>query len=219
MLILALCSPIDVLGEYLFSVHMIQHELLMVLAAPLLVISRPTSTLLWGLPQGCRLWLGKIIQQKSVARCSKALLSAVGAWLLHAIGLWAWHIPVLFNASLRSDTIHTLQHFSFVLIALVFWYAMLRNYQHQLGAVLYLFTTAIHASVLGALITLSPVVWYTPYKQTTHEFGLTPLEDQFLGGIVMWMPAGIAFIAAGIYLTAQYLLLEDTRVDKLGNRN
>jgi len=210
VLVIALCSPVDVLGEYLFSVHMVQHELLMLLAAPLIILSRPTSALLLGTPASGRLLLGKIIRQKSVTRYSGVLLSPLGAWLLHAAGLWAWHIPWLFNASLRSDAIHTLQHFSFVLIALVFWYAMMRNYQQRLGAVLYLFTTAIHASLLGALLTLSPVIWYTPYLKTTHKFGLTPLEDQFLGGIIMWMPAGIAFIAAGLYLTAKYLHTTDT---------
>ncbi len=205
VVLIALCSPIDVLGEFLFSAHMVQHELLMLLAAPLLVISRPSSALLNGFPLVVRRGWGAALRSSYISFGWKALVSPTGAWVLHAAGLWVWHLPFLFNASLQDNMVHTLQHFSFLFIALVFWYSIFHCVHNRLLAVLYLFTTALHASALGALITLSPTVWYAPYKETTIRYGLSALHDQQIGGIIMWMPAGIAFIAVGLYLAASYL--------------
>lgn len=205
-LVVALATPIDTLGEQLFSVHMIQHELVMVVAGPLLVLARPTSALLLG--------LGLAIARPAVAGANKAgllrsrkvVLSPGAAWTIHAVGLWGWHVPYLFNASLQNSWIHTAQHFSFLAIALIFWYSLL-HIQKSRSAVgmLYLFTTAIHASLLGALLTFSPKVWYVPYLATAPAYGLTALEDQQLGGLIMWMPSGIVFIAAALMFLARLL--------------
>lgn len=205
-LVVALATPIDTLGEQLFSVHMIQHELVMVVAGPLLVLARPTSALLLG--------LGLAIARPAVAGANKAgllrsrkvLLSPGAAWTIHAVGLWGWHVPFLFNASLQNSWVHTAQHISFLTIALIFWYSLL-HIQKSRSAVgmLYLFTTAIHASLLGALLTFSPKVWYVPYLATAPAYGLSALEDQQLGGLIMWMPSGIIFIAAALLCLARLL--------------
>ena len=206
-LVVALVSPVDTLGEVLFSAHMIQHELLMLIAAPLLILARPGSAIVLGAKY---LFIPLIRSvsgnSNSIAAKSRKLLSPLPAWTLHFIGLWAWHIPALFNAGLSSNLMHTTQHISFMCIALVFWYSILRSDKHNsMTAVISLFTTAIHASVLGALLTFSPVIWYAPYTTTTQAWGLTPLEDQQLGGLIMWMPAGIAFIVAALIILAKVL--------------
>jgi cytochrome c oxidase assembly factor CtaG len=80
------------------------------------------------------------------------------------------------------------------------------------AAVLYLFTTAVHTSILGALLTFSPTLWYPAYLRTTAAWGLTALEDQQLGGLVMWVPAGLVYIAAGLALFAGWLRESERRV-------
>lgn len=125
------------------------------------------------------------------------------AWWIHAAALWAWHAPVLFEATLQSDLIHSFQHVSFLASALLFWWAVLRRKHAHMGygaACIYVFTTAVHSSVLGALLTFSPVVWYPTYGGTTSAWGLTPLEDQQLGGLIMWVPAGVVFVVASLAL-------------------
>ncbi|MGG2396006.1 cytochrome c oxidase assembly protein [Pseudomonas sp. SH1-B] len=202
-LVIALGPPLDPLGGYLFSAHMLQHEILILISAPLLVLSRPGGLLLWGLPGYGRQLFKRLRQRRSLRRIWDTLSSAHGAWLLHAIVLWGWHLPALFDASVLNDAVHAAQHGSFFLSALLFWWALLQR--RQAGAVLYLFTTAVHSSLLGALLSFSPTVWYSPYLATTQTFGLDPVQDQQLGGLIMWMPAGLVFLAAGLLLTARAL--------------
>tara|TARA_R100001039_G_scaffold14674_1_gene8377 strand:- start:5763 stop:6701 length:939 start_codon:yes stop_codon:yes gene_type:complete len=199
LLAVALSPPIDPMGNALFSVHMIQHELMMLGAAPLLVMSRPSANLLRGLPRPTARAIGTLLRRTGGSRWLAWLGAPINAWIIHAVGLWGWHIPVLFNAGLQSDLVHTAQHISFLFIALVFWFALLKPKQTAPAAnVIYLFTTALHASMLGALLTFSSRIWYTPYETSAPQWGFTALQDQQLGGLIMWMPAGIVFLLAGL---------------------
>jgi putative membrane protein len=114
-----------------------------------------------------------------------------------------WHIPVLFEATLTSDLVHSAQHLTFLGSALLFWWALIRGHGagNQYGAaVFYVFTTALHTSILGAWLTFAPSVWYPVYSQTTQPWRLTPLEDQQLGGLIMWVPACLTYLVAGLTL-------------------
>jgi len=139
------------------------------------------------------------------------------AWLLHAVALWLWHIPSLFQAALDSDVVHTLQHASFLGSALLFWWAV-TNGRHRVAslgaAVLYMFTTALHSGLLGALITLARQPWYPGYSQTTNAWNLTPLEDQQLGGLIMWIPAGVVYVVAGLLFVGAWLRESQRRVSQ-----
>jgi putative membrane protein len=211
----ALVSPMHPAGEVLFSAHMLQHELLMLIAAPLLVLGRPLIPFLWGLPPGWRRRAGLLSKPRWVQATWNAFTSPFIAWLIHGVALWAWHVPRIFEATLDSDLVHSLQHFSFLASALLFWWALLRrrNAGMEYGAaVLYVFTTAIHSSILGALLTFSSVVWYPAYSATTSAWGLTPLEDQQLGGLIMWVPGGIVFVAAGLALLRAWIDESERRV-------
>jgi putative membrane protein len=203
----AMLSPIDTLGAELFSMHMVQHELLMLVAAPLIVAGKPLAVFLWAFQPGTRKHLGTWINAGAVRLAWRFLHAPLVAWSLHAVILWAWHFPALFQASLASDAMHALQHFSFLASALLFWSALItsRSQSHQASAVLYVLSTAIHTGILGALLTFSQRVWYPAYLHTTGHWGLTPLEDQQLGGLIMWVPAGFIFIAAGIFFAAMAL--------------
>ena len=206
-LLFALGPPVDPLGGLLFSMHMVQHEILMLIAAPLLVLSRPSGYLLWGLPTVARRAFARLNRSPRLRSGGHWLVSPQGAWIVHAVALWAWHVPVLFNASLTNDAVHMLQHLSFFVSALLFWSALLlsRNPVRNAVAIIYLFTTAMHSGLLGALLTFSPAAWYAPYQATTALFDLTPLEDQQLGGLIMWVPSSLVFLAAGLVLGARCL--------------
>ncbi len=216
MLALALVSPLHPVGEVLFSAHMVQHEILMLVAAPLMVLSRPLVTFLWALPFEWRRSLGRWSKTESVRRTWAFLIDPFAAWSIHAAAIWIWHVPVLFQATLTSELAHTAQHLSFLLSALLFWWALF--YAHGRlaygAAVLYVFTTAVHTSILGALLTFAPHVWYPAYSSTTQAWGLTPLQDQQIGGLVMWIPAGLVYLAVGLALFAAWLKESDAMLER-----
>jgi cytochrome c2 len=180
----------------------------MVAAAPLLVLGKPIVPILWSLPLSWRRAAGIVAGQPWVERPWDRLTQPAVAWTLHAIAIWAWHVPGLFQATLESELVHGAQHLSFLGSALLFWWSLLRVREGRLGrpaAVLYLFTTAVHTSLLGALLTFSSRVWYPIYAAHTANWGLTPLEDQQLAGVIMWVPAGLAYLAAALIVAASWL--------------
>jgi putative membrane protein len=208
ILAIALVSPLHQLGGVLFSAHMAQHELLMVAAAPLLVLGRPIVPLLWALPMAWRRTAGAWSAIPPVRGAWEWLTLPLVAWVLHTVAIWLWHAPALYQGTVSSDTIHTLQHVSFLGTALLFWWALLRGRDGRLGrpaAVLYLFTTSVHTSLLGVLLAFSSRLWYPLYGSTTAVWGLTPLEDQQLAGLIMWVPAGIAYLIAALAIAASWL--------------
>jgi cytochrome c oxidase assembly factor CtaG len=201
----ALISPVHALGTVLFAAHMVQHEVLMLVAAPLLVLGRPLTRFLRALPLPWRRQLGTVSQ--SIRHSWRALPHPLIAWILHAAALWVWHVPRLFQATLTSELAHAGQHLSFFSTALYFWWALLYGHQKLQGygvAVLAVFTTALHSSLLGALLTLAPTPWYVAYAHTV-AWGLTPLEDQQLGGLIMWIPAGAIYLFAALALSIEWL--------------
>lgn len=215
VLAVALVSPLDVMGEQLFSAHMVQHELLMMVAAPPLIASRPEQAILLGGSKFTASFMHLFtLRSPVILRFYRRMTDPLPAWCIHFAGLWIWHLPPLLNASLSNEWVHSFQHITFLLIAWVFWYSIFRlDRTSSLTAVMSLFLTGIHASLLGALLTFSPVIWYSPYASTTFQWGLTPVQDQQLGGLIMWMPAGIIFIAAA--LTTMAKLLRDRDHDKM----
>src|ERR1044072_7044220 len=114
----------------------------------------------------------------------------------------------MFQATIDDEFIHTLQHLSFLVSALFFGWAAVHSRRSLMGygaAVLYVFTTSVHSGVLGALITFASALWYPAYAATTSAWGLTALEDQQLGGLIMWVPAAIVYTAIGLWLFAAWL--------------
>jgi putative membrane protein len=213
-LVLALISPVHAWGEVLFSAHMTQHEILMLISAPLIVLGRPLIATMWALPSSGRGEVGSFLKTPRVERIWDFLTNAAVAWAIHAVALWVWHIPALFQATLESDFVHTLQHISFFGSALLFWWAVIygnRGAANYGAGVLYLFTTSIHSGVLGAFLTFTRKVWYPVYSGSTGQWGLTPLEDQQLGGLIMWVPAGLVYIAAALVMFAGWLRESEKR--------
>jgi putative membrane protein len=192
----ALMSPLDHLAEHFFSAHMVQHELLMVVAAPLMVLGRPLAIWTWALPSKARRTAGHAVHWKPWAALWAMLCDPVGAWAFHALALWGWHIPALFDAAVRSEGIHVAQHATFLVSALFFWWAVLGRHARPGHAAASLFTTMLHTTALGALLTVAPAPWYSAYS----------LPDQQLGGLIMWVPAGLVYVVAVLAVMGRMLV-------------
>jgi cytochrome c oxidase assembly factor CtaG len=206
VLAMALLSPIDTLGASSFAMHMVQHELLMVVAAPLLVLGRPLEAWTWSLPPRSRAALGSVARIRWLRIGWKAITDPLGAWTLHAIALWAWHVPAMFEAALANEAIHILQHASFLGTALLLWWSVFdrRPRNHGGHAMASLFATMAHSSALGALITFAPRAWYPSYA-AENALQLGPLADQQLGGLIMWGPGGLAYLVAALVIASRWL--------------
>ncbi|MEO6835452.1 MAG: cytochrome c oxidase assembly protein [Candidatus Tumulicola sp.] len=206
-IVAALVSPLDALADDLFSAHMVEHELLMIVAAPLLVLGRPLTAWLWAAPARWRGAIGACLHRPGWRVPWLVFTGPLWAFILHALALWLWHVPALFEAALENEAVHALQHISFLGTALIFWWSVLgRATRRERGiALVSLFATMVHTGALGALLTLSTVVWYPSYAASAPAWGFTALEDQELGGIIMWVPAGLVYIVTGLWLASRWL--------------
>jgi putative membrane protein len=214
-LLVALASPLDALSDVLFAAHMTQHELLMLVAAPLFVLARPLAPLLWALPREVRLRLATRVHAPRARLFWRLATGAVAVWILHGLALWVWHVPALFEAALADERVHAVQHACFFWTAVLFWWAVVHGRYGRLGyglAIVFVFTTGLHSGILGALLTWSQRVWYPTYAVRAPAWGLPGLEDQQLAGLIMWVPAGVVFLVVGLALFAAWLGESERRV-------
>ena len=192
VLTLSLVSPLHQGGERSFTLHMIEHELIMLFATALLAASQVGGVLAWGLPAPLRRALGGSWKMP-LARLWRALTTPVTATILQAAVMWAWHAPALFDRTLQSQPWHVAQHLSFVVSSLLFWVAMLdpRRGGYLLSAAC-LIATSLVEGALGALMALSASPWYASYAAMgMSDIGLNPTTDQQLAGLIMWIPGGL----------------------------
>lgn len=205
VLLVALVSPLEALGAMLLSAHMAQHGLLVAVAPPLLLLGGPGVALAWGLPPRWRKELLTSAAWRWMVMVGDALSRPMPAAALHGLALWIWHAPAAFDAAVVSDGVHALEHATFFGTAILFWRAILgarssRRASLALGAG---FATLVHGGLLGALITLAPYPLYASYHGRTEVWGSTPLEDQQLAGLFMWVPMGIVYLAACVLLASR----------------
>jgi cytochrome c oxidase assembly factor CtaG len=211
-LALALLSPLGALARRSLAAHMVEHEILMVVAAPLFVLAQPLAAGLFGLPTSWRRALGGLTGSPLLRRLGIAAAGPVAAWIVHTAALWIWHVPALFNAAVVHEGVHALQHASFFAAALLYWWSVLRARGERCGAaVLSLFATSVSATALGALLTLSAVPWYAAYGAGPAGTAWTPLEDQQLAGLIMWVPACLVYVVAALGLVVQWVRETESR--------
>jgi len=202
----ALVTPLHELGEHLFTAHMIEHEVLMAVAAPLLALSRPIGAFLYALPKTWRHALSRAAGARWISTPWNWLTRPLDATILHGVAIWVWHTPVLFDATMTNETLHRLQHISFLVTALFFWWAIFRLPRRDYGiGAIHVAATMVHTSILGALIALSPRLLYVAQTRDAPTFGLTPLEDQQLGGLIMWVPMGALYAAVALALIGLWI--------------
>lgn len=209
-LFIALVSPLEALSGVLFWAHMTQHLTLILVAAPLLVLGAPVFALLWALPQRGRQAVGRWWKRSRTVRTLwHGLSHPLLVWGFYATTIWIWHAPSPYQAALRNSFVHELEHLNFLLASGLFCWTIVspmgrRRLSRGLG-VLFLFTTSLHGGMLGALITFSPSAWYSDYAHTAAEWGLSPLFDQQLAGLIMWVPMGMLYTTLAALLFARWL--------------
>lgn len=209
VLALALLSPLHEGGERSFALHMIEHELIMLVATALLAASGAGGALAWGLPRSWR-----SLPVGAPARLWRAVTEPVTATVLQAAALVAWHLPVLFDLALRQPAVHILQHASLFATSLIFWWAMLhaRGDRSRYGvSALCLFVTSLVGGALGALMAVSSSPWYAPYAaMPLTGIGLEPAADQQLAGLIMWIPGGLVHAGAALVFLHRWLKAAET---------
>ncbi len=197
LILVALVSPVDALSEQLFSLHMIQHVLLLVVAAPLLVLGAPLPTVVWALPERWR--PPASVAWRWLLRSHRAhwLAWAGGALVVESLVMAAWHLPVAYRAALHHDALHVVEHATFLGTAGVFAWAVGVGAGRRHGsAVAIVFLAAVPGSALGAALTLATRPWYAEYPS---------LADQQMAGVVMWAFAGVAYVVAAACLFGVWL--------------
>jgi putative membrane protein len=209
-LAVALISPLDALAGALASAHMGQHVLLLLVAAPLLALSAPSTRILRGSPlalsrAGAR-WRRRL---RLTHRNLRALRHPTTVWLLHAGTVWFWHAAVAYDAALRSEPLHVLEHASFLATAVLFWGVAIGvrrsgRVSNGLG-VLLVFAMAGQSVFLAVLLTFARTPWYSGYATTTTPWGLDQLADQQLAGVIMWIPAGGVYLATALTLVVAWV--------------
>jgi putative membrane protein len=207
VMLLALVSPVDTLGDYyLFSAHMLQHLLLIQVVPALLLLGMPASV------------FTRILSVPLAARIERVVAQLPVAWLPSMIILWVWHVPALYDAALANEGIHIFQHLTFLVSATIFWWPVLTPLiAHRaafLPTMLYLFTAGIATSALGIFLTFASGGFYPAYLHPVYEFGalslirnvwgLSPATDQQLGGLLMWVPGGLVYLVAILGVLARW---------------
>lgn len=206
VLVLSFQSPIDRIAQHHFSMHMAQHLLTMTVAVPLILLGAPTTPSLRGMPRWLRLGVVARLAKRPAVRTAYGVVThPVIAIALPAVVLWLWHLaPGWYDRAVEDDLIHDLQHMSFVAVAVLFWWNVidpkpLRARVPHIPRILYILGATIPAQFLGAMLTFAPEPLYETYVAATPIYGLDPLQDQQLGGLLMWIPGGLLYLlAAGV---------------------
>jgi cytochrome c oxidase assembly factor CtaG len=208
----ALLSPLATLGHFLFAAHMAQHLLLMAVAAPLLLLADPLPAVLWGLPRALRHRAGRLLVRGGRARAAWERLTAVPvSAACYALVLWGWHLPRAYDAALGGEWMHHLEHAAFLGAAVIFWWPVIgpapraRRPPTHGWRIAHVVAAALHGSALALLLAWSPRVLYATYAAAPRVTALEPLEDQALGGVIMWAGASAVDMLAVLALVWRLL--------------
>jgi putative membrane protein len=208
--LIALISPLDKLGdEYLFSAHMIQHLLLMFITAPLWLVGTPG-------------WLVDAMIPVSFKKFARWITSPLPAFIVFTGIMVAWHIPYFYNLAQESEAIHIFEHLTFIGAALIGWWLVAASESDAIPLptppvrMLYLFLLGIPMTAMSAILTFSSAPLYPFYVEAPRLFaGLSALDDQRLGALLMWVPMHmVLFIALGITFH-QWFVSEERQADEL----
>jgi putative membrane protein len=218
-LAIALLSPIEAYEGTLFSVHMVQHLLLEMVAAPLLLAGAPITLALRTSSPSIRRVLLAILHSWPL----RLLAFPVVAWVLFAGVNWGWHFSALYDQALENAALHYFQHATFLGAALLFWWPVLGadpspwRMPHPVR-LLYLFLAMPQNSFLGVALMSTSSVLYPHYATNLRAWGPTPLEDQQLGGVIMWVAGDLAFLAGMAIVVALWMRHEEERTRRLDAR-
>lgn len=212
-IVLALASPLDAMADVLFSAHMLQHLALTLVAAPLLAFARVDRVAPWAFGARARRTIaGPILR----AGAKLGLSHPVVVLALYTAVLWTWHVPSLYQLALESELVHFAEHASFVGTA-VLLFRFLRSCRERAArsagiGLLVAFAASVQSGALGALLTFAPAAWYPIHASRAAALSsLSPLEDQQIAGLLMWVPGGLVFLGAALALSSAWLSAAESR--------
>ncbi len=223
VLVVALDTPIETLTRQLFWVHMTQHLLLIMVAAPLLVLGAPGLQMWRGLPLAIRRPLGRMAFKHPVMRPMRRLFARaagpVGAWGLSSANLWVWHWPAAYDLTLRSHAVHHLEHALFLGLGLLFWAQVIDQPPFHcrlspLKRIVYVFLGALQAWALAAVLGFASIPFYAYAQMTWRPGGMSALTDQQFGAGIMWVPGSITYSI--VIIACTYLWLRDEELSAEG---
>jgi putative membrane protein len=207
VVLVALDSPAERLADDWFWAHMLQHVLLMMVAAPLLVLGAPWLPFWRPLPLGLRRGVARIVVKSPsfawLRHAARLVVSPLAAWLLFDVNLALWHVPALYDLTLRNNGAHYAEHISFVLLGLLFWSQVLESppFHPRLspfGRVLYTTAGSAASWLLAIILTFATTPLY-PDQSVGHHGGVSPLGDQQLAAGVMLGPGSISYALVVFY--------------------
>ena len=207
----AVASPFAALDHQLLTAHMLQHLLLMTVAAPLILLGAPAFTLLHGFPQGfVRSILAPFLRWPPVRGVGRIVSHPLFCWLASTATVIGWHVPALFELGMRSGGWHEVEHASFFAAGLVFWWPVVRPWPSlvrspQWSAPLYLFLATLPCDALSAFLTFCNRVVYPHYLSAHRLFDISPLGDQEMAGALMWVSVTFAYLVPAAVVTIQML--------------
>jgi putative membrane protein len=213
-LVMALMSPLEGLAVQLFSFHMIQHLVLILIVAPLLVYGAPVLVITLALPRTTRKGLRALERSRSMVLLKSVLFHSTIAGALFAVALWSWHLPSLYQSAVADDRWHVLEHSSFVGGSLLFWMHVIGRKRYRLDfgpAILLVFVSGLQSAALSVVLIFAGRALYPIHAHGARAWGLTPLEDQQLAGAIMWTPVGLVFLVTIVVLLARWLKAMDRR--------
>jgi putative membrane protein len=216
---LALLSPLDAMSDALFSAHMTQHLLLIMVAAPLCVLGAPLLPMLWAFPAARRRALAACWHRaRWMQRVVRGVTQPGSAFLLHFVMLWFWHFPRPYQAAVEHEPLHALEHLCFMGSAMLLWWVALqpigRRRASEGSAILLMGGTLMQSGVLGAVLMFAQSPWYPVHAAGTRAWGTTLLEDQQLAGLLMWIPASVVYLAAAAWLFLRWMRADERREDR-----
>ena len=214
LVFLALMSPIEVLSGQLFTAHMIQHLMIAMFAPPLLLAPNPLPIVMWGMPLKARRRVGRLLFSKRsrIRPLLTQLSKPAVAWAAFFLFLWGWHDSNLYNLTLRNEWVHDLEHFTFFYSAMLLWWhitgaAPIFHKRFSYPARIAFVIGCVPANMLaGVVIALAESVIYTHYLSVPFRtFNISVLDDQRLGGAIMWIPGSMMYVIAVIVLVTLWL--------------
>ena len=220
---IALVSPLAALAHTLLSAHMVQHLLLVLVAAPLLVAGAPLLPLVHALPAGWQRRAQRVRARPWLRRASHSLAGMMTACAAHLAVMWGWHVPALYEAAVASTVVHAVEHVTMLGSAMWVWTTILQaggptRRARPAGAIA-MFLTGTLSVGLGPLMVFTSTAWYPIYAQGAALWGLTPLQDQQAAGGIMWGIGGLAYPLFGALLFARWLDDDRRRPDRLARRS
>jgi len=213
---IALMSPIEVLVQQLFFVHMIQHLLLIMVVPVLLLLPNPMPFVLWGMPTPARLtvgeWLNNIINKNSATgRVLRRITSPLAVWFIMIVFIIGWHDPFMYNAALRNEFVHDIEHLTMFFAGMLFWWTVtgagprLHKNLSRPAKVAFVLAAIPPNMALGVVLSFAQQPIYTYYSDMPRLWGISVMDDQRISGIVMWIPGGMMYFIAALVLIAQIL--------------